>query len=231
MKQIQEVISFSFLSFWSSSFFSISLLKSTLLFRKKLGLMTGINLHVMHVAVKLFCSISTGRLKQAFFFFSFIRWKLQSPRWQWQYIKGPPGYRRACGLRECGLARFPFWAARRWGRTAAHVLLSDCQYLKGTALYGRYGVWNTGDGWGGCDLSWAWTLSLFPTWLKGSKGQSCTLGAWAKQVFKQEAIFPAGLILFKAALRINAAASQVINCLVPAVMWCLLFIIHHKQTL
>ena len=26
--------------------------------------------------------------------------------------------------------------ARRWGRTAVDALLSDCQYRKGTALYG-----------------------------------------------------------------------------------------------
>ena len=61
--------------------------------------------------------------------------KLQSSRWRWQCIAGPSGYRRAWGLRECGLARFPYWAARRWGRTAVDVLLSDCQYRKGTALY------------------------------------------------------------------------------------------------
>ena len=66
------------------------------------------------------------------FLFSFVRWKLQSPRWRWQYIVGPPGYRRACGLRECGLARLPFWMARRGGRTPAEVSLSDCQYRKGT---------------------------------------------------------------------------------------------------
>ena len=30
--------------------------------------------------------------------------------------------------------------ARRWGRTAVDVLLSDCQYRKGTALYGQC-VW------------------------------------------------------------------------------------------
>ena len=30
----------------------------------------------------------------------------------------------------CGLARFPFWVARRGGRTAADVLLSDCPYRK-----------------------------------------------------------------------------------------------------
>ena len=39
-----------------------------------------------------------------FFFFSFVRWKLQSPRWRWQCIAGPPGYLRACRRRECGLA-------------------------------------------------------------------------------------------------------------------------------
>ena len=78
------------------------------------------------------------------FFFSFVRWKLQSPQWRWQCIAGPSGFRTACGLRECGLARFPFWVARRWGRTAVDVLLSDCQYRKGTALYGQCGVWNTG---------------------------------------------------------------------------------------
>ena len=88
-----------------------------------------------------------------FFFFSFVRWKFQSPRWSWQCIAGPSGFRRACGLRECGLARFPFWVARRWGRTAVDVLLSDCQYRKGTAPYGQCGVWNTGDSWGGCGLS------------------------------------------------------------------------------
>ena len=31
------------------------------------------------------------------------------------------------------------------GRTAVDVLLSDCQYRKGTVLYGRCGVWNRGD--------------------------------------------------------------------------------------
>ena len=92
-------------------------------------------------------------------FFSLVRWKPQSPRWRWQCIAGPPGYRRACGPRECGLARFPFWVARWWGRTAADVLLPDCQYRKGTALYGRCGVWNTGDSWGGCGLFWAWTVT------------------------------------------------------------------------
>ena len=97
-----------------------------------------------------------------FFFFSFVRWKLKSPRWRWQCIAGPSGFRWACGLRGCGLARFPFWVARRWGRPAVDVLLSDCQYRKGTAPYGQYGVSNTGDRWGGCGLSWAWTLSLVP---------------------------------------------------------------------
>ena len=87
------------------------------------------------------------------FFFSFVIWKFQCPRWRWQCIARPPGYRRACGLRECGLASFPFWVARRWGRTAADVLLSDCQDGKGPALYGRCRVWNTGDSWGGCGLS------------------------------------------------------------------------------
>ena len=47
---------------------------------------------------------------------------------------GPPGHRRASGLRECGLARFPFLVVRRGGRTATDVVLSDCQYRKGTAL-------------------------------------------------------------------------------------------------
>ena len=68
-------------------------------------------------------------------FFSFVRWKLQSPWWRWQCIASPSGFRTACGLRECGLARFPFWVARRWGRTAVDILLSDCQYCKGTVLY------------------------------------------------------------------------------------------------
>ena len=45
------------------------------------------------------------------FFFSFVKWKLQSPQQRWQYIVGSPGYHRAHGLRECGLARFPFWVA------------------------------------------------------------------------------------------------------------------------
>ena len=76
--------------------------------------------------------------------------------------EGPSGFRTACGLQECGLARFPFWVAHRWGRTAVDVLLSDCQYRKGTALYSQCGVWNTGDSWGGCGLSWAWTLLLVP---------------------------------------------------------------------
>ena len=52
---------------------------------------------------------------------------------------------RACELRECDLARFPYCVAHRWVRTAVDVLLSDCQYCKGTALFGRRGVWNTGD--------------------------------------------------------------------------------------
>ena len=34
----------------------------------------------------------------------------------WQCITGPPGYRRACGLRKCRLARFPFWVARTLGQ-------------------------------------------------------------------------------------------------------------------
>ena len=115
-----------------------------------------------------------------FFFFSFVRWKLQSPQWRWQCIAGPSGFRRVCGLRECGLARFPFWVAHRWGRTAVDVLLSDCQYRKGTVLYGQCGVWNIGDSWGGCGLSWAWTLSPVPVWLTGSRGQPCcTVGACA----------------------------------------------------
>ena len=71
-----------------------------------------------------------------FVFFSFIRWKLQSPQWRWQYIIGLPSYRRACRLPEWGLATFPFWVACRGDRTA-DVLLSDCQYCKGTALYGQ----------------------------------------------------------------------------------------------
>ena len=37
------------------------------------------------------------------FFFSFVRWKLQSPRWRWQYIVGPLGYHRAGGLQSFGL--------------------------------------------------------------------------------------------------------------------------------
>ena len=114
------------------------------------------------------------------FFFSFVRWKLHSPQWGWQCITGPSGFHRACGLRECGLASFPLWVARRWGRTAVDVLLSDCQYCKGTALYGQCWVWNIGDSWGGCGLSWAWTLSLVPIWLTGSRGQPCcTVGACA----------------------------------------------------
>ena len=70
------------------------------------------------------------------------RWKLQSPWWRWQYIVGPAGYHRACGLRVCGLVRFPFWVACRGGRTAADVSLSDCQYCKGAALYGWCRVYN-----------------------------------------------------------------------------------------
>ena len=117
---------------------------------------------------------------RSFFFFSFVRWKLQSPRWRWQCIASPSGFHRACGLRECGMARFPFWVACRWGRTAVDVLLSDCQYHKGTALYGQCGVWNTGDSWGCCGLSWAWTLLLVPVWLAGSRGQPCcSVGACA----------------------------------------------------
>ena len=121
-----------------------------------------------------------------FFFFLFIRWKLQSPQWRWQCIAGPSGFRTACGLQECGLARFPFWVACRWGRTAVDVLLSDCQYRKGTAPYGQCGVWNIGDSWGGCGLSWVWTLSLVPVWLTGSRGQPCcTVGTWLF-IFKTE---------------------------------------------
>ena len=82
-----------------------------------------------HVILTHACTLSS-------WYFSFVRWKLQSRRWRWQYIIGPPYYCRACRLRECGLTRFPFWVAHRWGRTA-DVLLSDCQYHKGTALYGR----------------------------------------------------------------------------------------------
>ena len=40
------------------------------------------------------------------------------------------------GLQECGLAGFLIWVACRGVRTAADVLLSDCQYRKGTAPYG-----------------------------------------------------------------------------------------------
>ena len=69
-----------------------------------------------------------------FFFFPFVRWKLQSPRRRWQYIAGPPGFRTAYGVRECGLARFPLGVARRGGRTAADVLLSDCQHHTGALL-------------------------------------------------------------------------------------------------
>ena len=87
----------------------------------------------------LLCVFHTYRIFFSFFF-SLVRWKLQSPRWRWQCIAGPSGFRRPYGLRECGLARFPFWVARRGGRTAADVLLSDCQYRKGTSLYGRCGV-------------------------------------------------------------------------------------------
>ena len=108
-------------------------------------------------------------------FFSFVRWKLQPPQRRWQCIAGPSGFRRACGLRECGLARFRFWVARRWGRTAVDVLLSDCQYRKGTAPYGQCRVWNIGDSWGGCGLPWVWTLSLVPVWLTGSRGQPCCI--------------------------------------------------------
>ena len=32
----------------------------------------------------------------------------QTPRSKWQYIVGHPGYRRVCGLWECGLTRFHF---------------------------------------------------------------------------------------------------------------------------
>ena len=71
-----------------------------------------------------------------FFFFPFIWWKLQSPQWRLWYNVSPPGYRRACRLRECDLARFPFPVAHREDRTAADVRLSDSWYCKGTALYG-----------------------------------------------------------------------------------------------
>ena len=94
--------------------------------------------------------------------------------------------RRSPRLWECGLARFPFWAARIGGRTAVNILLSDCQYRKGTALYGRSGVWNTADGWGGCGLSWAWTLSLVPAWWKGSRGQPSTRASWNNGLYRSE---------------------------------------------
>ena len=98
-----------------------------------------------------------------FFFFLFVRWKLQSSQWRrqciagpqgfrracrlwecgvlqssqwrWQCIAGPWSFRRACRLQECGVARFPLWVARRWSRTAIHVLLSDCQYRDGIQWY------------------------------------------------------------------------------------------------
>ena len=54
------------------------------------------------------------------------------PRWRWQCFAGPPGYRRACRLRGCRLARFRFWVARRGGRIGVDVLLSDCQYRTGS---------------------------------------------------------------------------------------------------
>ena len=123
----------------------------------------------------------------------FIRWKFQSPWWRWQCIVGPSGFHRACGLRECGLVRFPFWVAHRWGRTAVDVLLSDCQYRKVTALYSQCGVWNTRDSWRGCGLSWAWRLSLGPVWLTSSRGQfiwsqdmpySCLWKPWVKKSLK-----------------------------------------------
>ena len=115
------------------------------------------------------CKIFTLRLADlGFLFFSFIRWNFQSPRWRWQSIAGPPGCHRTCELWEYCLARFPFWVAHRWSRTAVDVLLSDCQYRMGTAVYGQCGVWNTGDSQGGCGLSWTWTLSLVSVWLTGS---------------------------------------------------------------
>ena len=104
---------------------------------------SGSVLKARHHSGNWFFSFNCNYLFFFFFFFSFVRWKFQSPRWRWQCIAGPSGFRTACGLRECGLARFPFWVARRWGRTAVDVLLSDCQYRKGTAPYGQCGVWNT----------------------------------------------------------------------------------------
>ena len=69
---------------------------------------------------------------------------LVCPWWRWQHVLGPPGCCRACELQGCGLARFTSWAAHRGCRTATDVLLSDCQYWKGTALYGQCGVQNIG---------------------------------------------------------------------------------------
>ena len=38
------------------------------------------------------------------------------------------------------------------------------------------------DSWGGCGLSWAWTLPLVFVWLTGSRGRPCyTVGARARQ--------------------------------------------------
>ena len=108
--------------------------------------------------------------KMSIFFFLFVRWKLQSPRWRWQCVIGPPGHGKFYRLQECGLASFPFWAACRGSRTAADVLLSDCQYHNDSALFGQCGVQSTGVSWGGCGLSWAWIQSLVPVWLTGCRG-------------------------------------------------------------
>ena len=65
--------------------------------------------------LSLSLSVSLSLSLSYFFFFLFIRWSLQSPQWRWQCIAGPSGFCRACGLWECGLARFLFWVACKPG--------------------------------------------------------------------------------------------------------------------
>ena len=81
--------------------------------------------------------------------------------------------------------------AGRYSRTGVDVLLSDCQYRKGTTLYGQCRVSNIGDSWGGCGLSWAWTLSLVPVWLTGSRGQPCW-GVFSNQETNKSLTEPSG---------------------------------------
>ena len=76
-----------------------------------------------------------------FFFFFLIVRLMETPVSSMKMAVRRRSCRLSYSLRAtgCGLARFPFWGARRGGRTAADVLLSDCQNSKGAALYGRCG--------------------------------------------------------------------------------------------